>query len=118
MADQFRKRKVAKKYTALTWGRWDISNGEINNSISRDRKVPTKYTVSKKGKRSVTYYKVEREFRHCSLVSFTPKTGRTHQLRVHASHNDHPIFGDEKYGGGLLRLRVFCLNSHSFIKEK
>ena len=46
VAEQFRKRKVAKKYTALTWGRWDISNGEINNSISRDRKDPTKYTVS------------------------------------------------------------------------
>ena len=53
VADQFRKREVAKKYTALTWGRWDISNGEINNSISRDRKDPTKYTVSKKGKRNI-----------------------------------------------------------------
>ena len=118
VADQFRKREVAKKYTALTWGRWDISNGEINNSISRDRKDPTKYTISKKGKRSVTYYKVEREFRHCSLVTFTPKTGRTHQLRVHASHNDHPIFGDEKYGGGITKTKGFLPEFTQFYKKE
>jgi len=118
VADQFRKREVAKEYTALTWGRWDISNGEINNSISRDRKDPTKYTVSKKGKRSVTYYKVEREFLHCSLVSFTPQTGRTHQLRVHASHNDHPIFGDEKYGGGITKTKGFLPEFTQFYKKE
>mgnify|MGYP001307466395 FL=1 len=42
-----------------------------------------------------------------SVVEFYPKTGRTHQLRVHAAHVNHPIVHDEKYNGGLNRTKGF-----------
>ena len=59
------------------------------------------------GKKSETAYKLLENFNHFSLVSFFPKTGRTHQIRVHASSMGFPIFGDEKYGGGKKRIKGF-----------
>ena len=118
LAEQFKKRKVRKEYTALTWGRWHNDNGEINEPISRDRKDPTKYTISESGKISCTDYQVKKPFRHCSLVSFFPKTGRTHQIRVHASHIGNPIFGDEKYGGGVAKTKGFLPEFTQFYKKE
>ena len=107
LADQFKDRKVKKKYIGLTWGLWDNAKGEINEPLLRNKKDPTKYCVNSNGKISITKYKVEKIFRHSSLVSFFPLTGRTHQIRIHASHIGHPIFGDEKYGGGISRSKGF-----------
>ena len=59
------------------------------------------------GKKSETAYKLLENFNHFSLVSFFPKTGRTHQIRVHASSMGFPIFGDEKYGGGKTKIKGF-----------
>ena len=114
LADQFKDRKVKKKYIGLTWGLWDNANGEINEPLLRDKKDPTKYSVNANGKISITKYEVDKIFRHFSLVSFFPLTGRTHQIRVHASYCGHPIFGDEKYGGGISRSKGFLpeFNSH------
>ena len=86
LADQFKDRKVKKKYIGLTWGLCDNAKGEINEPLLRNKKDPTKYSVNVNGKISITKYKVEKIFRHSSLVSFFPLTGRTHQIRIHASH--------------------------------
>ena len=107
LADQFKDRKVKKKYIGLTWGLWYNVKGEINEPLLRDKKDPTKYSVNANGKNSITKFKVEKIFRHSSLLSFFPLTGRTHQIRVHASYCGHPIFGDEKYGGGISRSKGF-----------
>ena len=114
LADQFKDRKVKKKYIGLTWGLWDNANGEINEPLLRDKKDPTRYSVNANGKISITKYEVDKIFRHSSLVSFFPLTGRTHQIRVHASYCGHPIFGDEKYGGGISRSNGFLpeFNAH------
>ena len=61
------------------------------------------------GKESITQYKVHKEFKHCSLINFSPKTGRTHQIRVHSASLGHPIFGDEKYGGGLSKTKGYMI---------
>jgi 23S rRNA pseudouridine1911/1915/1917 synthase len=55
------------------------------------------------GKFAHTFYEVIEEFEFASLVSLKLKTGRTHQIRVHLSGTGHPIFGDEVYGGSVIR---------------
>ena len=112
ISNQFKNREVKKEYCGLTWGLWKEKEGEIKEPLQRDRKDPTKFCVSKNGKKSITKFKVDREFQHCSLVKFFPKTGRTHQIRVHSANLGHPIFGDEKYGGGLSKTKGF-INEYS-----
>ena len=107
LADQFQNREVKKEYSGLTWGIWPETEGEINKPIGRRKKDPTTYSVSGEGKPSFTRFEVEKQLRHLALVSFFPKTGRTHQIRVHAAHMGFPIFGDEIYGGGLAKTRGF-----------
>ena len=107
LADQFQNREVKKEYSGLTWGIWPETEGEINKPIGRRKKDPTTYCVSGEGKPSFTRFEVEKQLRHLALVSFFPKTGRTHQIRVHAAHMGFPIFGDETYGGGLAKTRGF-----------
>ena len=117
LANQFKDRKVKKNYIGLTWGLWHNPNGEINEPLLRDKKDPTKYSVNANGKNSNTKYKVEKTYRHFSLLSFSPLTGRTHQIRVHASYCGHPIFGDKKYGGGISRSKGFLPEFKSHYKK-
>ena len=83
IASQFRDRKVKKEYWGLTWGIWKLKEGEINIPIKRDRKDPTKYKASSNGKKSLTYFKVEKEFEHCSLMRFFPFYPKFPHLDTH-----------------------------------
>ena len=107
LAKQFQHREVKKEYTAITWGNFFPKKGVINSPIGRKKKDPTSFNIDMDGKKSETAYKLLENFNHFSLVSFFPKTGRTHQIRVHASSMGFPIFGDEKYGGGKTRIKGF-----------
>ena len=118
LADQFQDQKIKKKYTAITWGLWTENSGEIDQPIARKKQDPTSYIVSIHGKSSLTKFEVEKKYRHLSKVSFFPKTGRTHQIRVHSAYLGFPIFGDEKYGGGLSKTRGFLPEFTHFYKQK
>ena len=62
-----------------------------------------KYAVRpESGKEAVTFYEVLESFRGFSLLKLTPKTGRTHQIRIHLSYIKHPIVADDMYGGKLI----------------
>lgn len=112
---QFKEREVQKSYIALTHGIWKASEGEISLPIGRRRDNRQRMGVREDGRESVTGYRVIEEYRTWqlprelqvdergyvgfSLVTFMPKTGRTHQIRVHARHMGHPIVGDKEYAG-------------------
>ena len=107
LAKQFQFRQVKKEYTAITWGNFFPKKGIINSPIGRKKRDPTSFKIDIDGKKSETAYKLLENINHFSLVSFFPKTGRTHQIRVHTSSMGFPIFGDEKYGGGKTRIKGF-----------
>ena len=107
LANQFQNRSVEKTYQAVTWGEWKTLEGVLSGAISRKKSDPTTFTVSKEGRNAETHYEVVSQNRYFSLLTFKPKTGRTHQIRVHACEENHPIFCDQSYGGGLNRTRGF-----------
>jgi 23S rRNA pseudouridine1911/1915/1917 synthase len=107
LAEQFEQRRVKKSYIGINWGIWESPDGRIETNIGRQRNDPTKYAVTAKGKVAITNYQVLKRGNYLSVVNFLPETGRTHQIRVHSSYQNHPIFGDDKYGGGLNRCQGF-----------
>jgi len=99
LAQQFKARKTRKTYIAIVQGAPKEINGRIETCIARDPRDRKKFTVSANGRSAVTYYKVINSWRTHSLLLLRPRTGRTHQLRVHLRHIGHPILGDPIYGG-------------------
>jgi 23S rRNA pseudouridine1911/1915/1917 synthase len=99
LADQFRNRRVKKNYLALVPGTLRADTGRIETCISRDSRDRKRFTVSNKGRIAITRYRVLRSWGSHSLLLLRPKTGRTHQLRVHLRCLGHPITGDPIYGG-------------------
>ncbi|MDR2369882.1 MAG: RluA family pseudouridine synthase [Treponema sp.] len=100
LAEQFRKRKVRKTYAALVRGNPRDERGRIETFICRDGRDRKRFTVSEtRGKAAVTFYRVIRRWDAYSLVLLRPKTGRTHQLRVHLRWLGNPVAGDPLYAG-------------------
>ncbi len=118
ISKQFEAKTVQKKYVGITWGLWQEKGGRIEANLIRKKSDPTLFEVHPdKGKTSVTHYKVLEEGRYYSLVNFMPKTGRTHQIRVHSAHKNHPILGDKKYGGGLSKIKGFLPEVGKILKK-
>ena len=102
LAKQFANRTIEREYWAVCWGLFKQKEGEIISNIVRskkDRKIFTAADADSEGKHAHTSFKVIEEFEFTSLASLKLKTGRTHQIRVHLSHINHPVFGDPTYGG-------------------
>ncbi len=95
---QFHDRLVKKQYVAFIEGVPPRKTGIISAPIGRSRKVPSRMAVTGTGRPSETSFEVAEKFKEVSLVNLYPKTGRTHQLRVHCAAIGHPIVGDHTYG--------------------
>ena len=67
---------------------------------------------------STSEFKLIKRGRNFSSINFFPKTGRTHQIRVHCSELGHPIIGDELYGGGWKKLNEYLPEVKRKIKER
>ena len=123
---QFKKRQTQKTYLALIHGHLVEKNGTINAPMARNPQNRLKFAIDNSGRQAVTEYKVVKEFSVLneettarvakaskvkakkvkelyqggfSLIELSPKTGRTHQIRVHMSAMQHPLVGDQLYAG-------------------
>lgn len=127
LMEQFRLRKVKKRYEALLEGVVEEEEGVIELAFRLDpENRPYQVYDPVQGKTGITHWrKIEIENGN-TRVEFTPHTGRTHQLRVHSAHPKglgHPIIGDRLYGNGTgpgqlkLHARYLCFE-HPKTKEK
>lgn len=96
---QFHDRQVIKKYVAIVEGVPEHSEATIEAPITRNLRDPKRFKVSSSGKIATTDYRVVNTNDAYSLLELTPRTGRTHQLRLHLKHINKPIVGDDLYGG-------------------
>jgi len=112
---QFELRRVSKTYLAIVHGHPELDEDVIDMPIGQHPRIKEKYAVDRRtgrpfagvAKPATTRYLVRERLGGgqtgappFALMEFHPKTGRTHQLRVHASDLGHPIVGDSLYGGG------------------
>jgi len=106
---QFQNREVKKTYVALLHGNLKPATGEIKTTVGRLPWRRDRFGVLPGGRESLTTYKVinyyelpktsKPHLKSYTLTEFYPKTGRTHQIRIHAKFIGHPIVGDEFYAG-------------------
>ena len=100
LSQQFEARETNKIYNGLVLGKPLETEGVINEPIAEHPTKKGMMTVWRKGKESVTEYKVLESYRLYSWMQFRILTGRTHQIRVHMKHLGHPVVCDELYGDG------------------
>ena len=93
---QIKEKIASREYIAVIHGAPHSEEGQIVGNIGRDRLNRLKYKVVEEtsGRYACTYWKLEERFGNYSLMSFKLDTGRTHQIRVHCAHINHPIVGD------------------------
>ena len=99
LSDQFKSRRVEKKYLALVFGEISDDVGTISLPIGRHpihRKRMS--TTSRRGRAAETVWRVRERIHGITLLELDLKTGRTHQIRVHCAAIHHPIIGDPVYG--------------------
>lgn len=100
LAKQFAERTTEREYYALVWGTFNEDEYIIEGDIGRSSKNRKLFAVVKKnGKYAKTSITVINRYPFATLIKVKLYTGRTHQIRVHLSHINHPVFGDTFYGG-------------------
>lgn len=112
VSGQIKDRSVLKGYTALAKGNIDPPEGVIKARIGRDNRNRKRMAVVDLGREAETSYRAVESAPGYTLLEVIPKTGRTHQIRVHLSALGYPIVGDALYGGKDPRLERQFLHAH------
>lgn len=105
LSSQFFHKTTKRKYQAVVWGTPKEPNGTVTGHIGRslkNRQVFTVFENGEYGKHAVTHYRLLEDLGYVSLVECQLETGRTHQIRVHMKHLNHPLFNDSNYGGDVI----------------
>jgi 23S rRNA pseudouridine1911/1915/1917 synthase len=106
LREQFKERTIRKRYLALVEGMPGTPEGLIDAPIGRDSNQRKRMTVTPDGRQAVTEFHVLEHFAEHSLVEVLPKTGRTHQIRVHLAFIGCPVVGDTVYGRRKQRIKM------------
>lgn len=102
LVDLLSRHEVERQYEAVVLGTM-VAGGTVDEPIGRSLGDRLRQAVRdvEDGKHAVTHYRLRERFRAHSLLQCQLETGRTHQIRVHLTHIQHPLVGDPLYGGGL-----------------
>ena len=114
---QFEDRTIDRQYAGIVWGIPESRSGEITGAVGRDVRVRTRMAVTASGRPALTRYETLETFPFASLLRFRLKTGRTHQIRVHAKHIGHPILGDTVYNGDTIRYGPVSAKRRAFYRN-
>ena len=99
LSDDFKNKRVSRKYIALVHGVIDNNKGKINAPIGRSKLDRKKMCVTdENSKNAVTNFKVLERYKNATLLELILETGRTHQIRVHMEYINHPVVNDSVYG--------------------
>ena len=98
LARQFKERETEKEYIAIVRGVPSTRRGRIETTIGRHPRHRKKMAADvRNGRRAISNYEVVETFHNATLVRVYIETGRTHQIRVHMAHLQHPVLGDKLY---------------------
>jgi len=102
LSNELKKRHIKRTYRALVHGGFKEFEGTVDAPIGRSPKFRQKMSITGVASRdAVSHYRVLESFgRDYTLVEVSLETGRTHQIRVHMRHINHPVVGDPVYGSG------------------
>ena len=109
---QFQQRRIQKRYEAIVFGMMP-ERGVIDKPLMPDPTRKLRHIVHPNGKPSETQFDSLAHRHNFTLVSLTPKTGRSHQLRVHLTYQGHPILGDRFYAPSDICAQSNRLMLHS-----
>ena len=98
LVEQLQERSINREYLALVKG-WMTAGGCVDEPIGRHPVDRKRNAVRRDGKEAVTHYRLEQRFKRHTLIRVKLETGRTHQIRVHMTHINYPLVGDQVYGG-------------------
>lgn len=98
ISEQLKSKEAHRTYHAIVTGSIGHNLGIIDAPIGRDPSNRQKMAIVPTGKNAVTKFKVLDRFRDFTYLELQLETGRTHQIRVHMSYINHPVFGDPLYG--------------------
>lgn len=107
LANLIKEHNLTKKYHAVLKGFYPNETDIISEPIGRNNVNPKKMAVRPDGKPSLTKLKVLEHFgNEATYVELTLVTGRTHQIRVHTSYKNHPVYNDTMYGAGEGKVKT------------
>jgi RluA family pseudouridine synthase len=96
---KFAAKETEKRYLALVWGHPRPASGTFDQPLGPDREDRRRMKVDAEGRAARSDYRVLAKAPYAALLELQPRTGRTHQLRVHLAAAGHPVVGDDLYGG-------------------